>query len=169
MNRYEKEQRKKRQKLLANLNTEQIEFFEAIEELRDILNRFESKFHVTMFPEEYDFMYDDSVDYKARKRGENPMQESYQQKVNERRQKLGLEPLEDNGMVRYDDSIRYTKDKVNRLLTSEDQTLKAEIKELIDVEFNFKRFMEQLKAYDVDQFMADKRKEMAKRFGKENI
>ncbi|GAA4824179.1 hypothetical protein GCM10011365_04110 [Marinicella pacifica] len=169
MQRLEKEIRKKRAELLAGLNSEQIEFFEAVEELRDILNRFESKFHVTMFPEEYDFMYDDSVDYKARKRGENPMQESYQQKVNERRQKFGLEPLEDNGMVRYDDSIRYTKDKVNRLLTSEDQTLKAEIKELIDVEFNFKRFMEQLKAYDVDQFMADKRKEMAKRFGKENI
>lgn len=141
MQRLEKEIRKKRAELLAGLNSEQIEFFEAVEELRDTLNRFESKFHVSMFPEEYDFMYDDSVDYKARKRGENPMQESYQQKVNERRQKLGLEPLEDNGMVRYDDSIRYTKDKVNRLLTSEDQTLKAEIKELIDVEFNFKRFM----------------------------
>src|SRR5690554_3670454 len=102
MNRYEKEQRKKRQKLLANLNSEQIEFFEAIEELRDILNRFESKFHVTMFPEETDFMSDDHVDADNRRRGINPMQEAYQIKVNERRKKMGLKPLEDNGMVRYD-------------------------------------------------------------------
>ncbi len=80
MNRYEKEQRKKRARLLAGLNSDQIEFFETVEELRDRLYRFESKFHVTMFPEEYDYMYDDSVDAKARKRGENPMQESYQKK-----------------------------------------------------------------------------------------
>lgn len=169
MNRYEKEQRKKRQKLLASLNTEQIEFFEAIEELRDILNRFESKFHVTMFPEEYDFMYDDSVDYKARKRGENPMQESYQKKVNARRQKMGLKPLEPNGMVRYDDSLIYTKEKVRRLLTKQDEDLKTEIKELIDVDFDFKEFMSQLKSYDVNQFMADKRKEMAEKYGVHNV
>lgn len=165
MNRYEKEQRKNRQKLLAEFNTEQIEFFEAIEELRNTLNRFESKFHVTMFPEEYDYMMDDFVDAKARKRGENPMSERYQKEVNERRQKLGLEPLEDNGMVRYDDSLIYTNEKVARLLTSQDQTLKAEIKELIDVDFNFKHFMEHLKSYDVTQYHADKRKEMAKRYG----
>jgi|GEM_PF-5284657 len=169
MQRLEKEIRKKRAKLLAGLNTEHIEFFEAIEELRTILNRFESKFHVTMFPEEYDYMMDDFVDAKARKRGDNPMSASYQKEVNERRQKLGLAPLEDNGMVRYDDSLIYTKEKVARLLTSQDQTLKAEIKELIKADFNFKRFMDHLKSYDVTQYHADKRKEMADRYGAHNV
>lgn len=169
MQRYEKEQRKKRAKLLAGLNSDQIEFFEAIEELRDRLNRFESKFHVTMFPEEYDYMYDDSVDYKARKRGENPMQESYQKKVNDRRQKMGLKPLEHNGMVRYDDSLRYTKEKVQRLLTRQDEDLKAEIKELMALDFDFKDFMEHLNSYDVTQYHADKRKEMAEKYGAHNV
>lgn len=169
MQRLEKEIRKKRAELLAGLNSEQIEFFEAVEELRDTLNRFESKFHVTLFPEEYDFMMDDSVDVKARYRGDNPMSESYQTKVNQRRQQLGLKPLSENGMVRYDDSLIYTKEKVARLLTSQDQNLKAEIEELIDVDFNFKRFMEHLNSYDVTQYHADRRKEMADKYGAHNV
>jgi len=169
MQRYEKEQRKKRQKLLAGLNSEQVKFFEAVEELRDTLNRFESKFHVTLFPEEYDYMYDDSVDAKVRHRGDNPMSESYQKEVTERRQKMGLKPLRENGMVRYDDSQHYTRNKVKQLLTSEDQSLKAEIKELIDVDFDFKDFISRLKSDDVMQYHAERRKEMAEQFGVHNV
>jgi HD superfamily phosphohydrolase len=129
MQRLEKEIRKKRAKLLAGLNSEQTKFFEATEELRDTIERFKSKFHVTMFPEEYDFMYDDTVDAKARYRGDNPMSESYQTKVNQRRQRLGLKPLSENGMINSDDSVRYTNKTVQRLLTAQDQALKAQIKE----------------------------------------
>jgi len=169
MQRLEKEIRKKRAELLAGLDSEQIEFFEAVEELRDTLDRFKSKFHVTLFPEEYDYMMDDSVDAKARYRGDNPMSEDYQKKVTKRRQKLGLEPLRDDGMVGCDDSVRYTNKKVRRLLTSEDKALKAEIKELIDVEFDFKKFTERLNSYDNIQYYADRRKKMAEKFGADNV
>lgn len=169
MQRLEKEIRKKRAELLAGLNSEQIEFFEAVEELRDTLKRFESKFHVTMFPEEYDFMYDDSVDAKARYRGNNPMSESYQTKVNQRRQRLGLKPLSENGMINSDDSVRYTNKTVRRLLTAKDQALKDQLKELIDIGFDFKEFTDRLNAYDNIQYLADKRKEMAERFGAHNV
>ncbi|MFV0542875.1 MAG: hypothetical protein ACK5L8_04195 [Marinicella pacifica] len=169
MQRLEKEIRKKRAELLAGLNSEQIEFFEAVEELRDTLNRFESKFHVTLFPEEYDFMMDDSVDAKARYRGDNPMSESYQTKVNQRRQQLGLKPLSENGMINSDDSVRYTNKTVRRLLTAKDQALKDQLKELIDIGFDFKEFTDRLNAYDNIQYLADKRKEMAERFGAHNV
>ncbi len=82
---------------------------------------------------------------------------------------MGLKPLKPNGMVRYADSQRYTKEKVQQLLTKQDEDLKTEIKELIDFEFDFKEFMSRLKSYDVTQFMADKRKEMAKRYGAHNV
>lgn len=169
MQRLEKELRKKRAELLAGLNSEQIEFFEAVEELRETIDRFKSKFHVTMFPEEYDFMYDDSVDAKARYRGDNPMSVSYQTKVNQRRQQLGLKPLSENGMISSDDSVRYTNKTVQRLLTAQDQALKAQIKELIDIGFDFKEFTDRLNAYDNIQYLVDKRKEMAERFGAHNV
>src|SRR5690606_1514631 len=169
MQRLEKEIRKKRAELLAGLDSEQIEFFEAVEELRDTLDRFKSKFHVTLCPEEYDYMMDDAVDAKARYRGDNTISEDYQKKVTKRRQKLGLEPLRDDGMVGSDDSVRYTNKKVRRLLTSEDKALKAEIKELIDVEFDFKKFTERLNSYDNIQYYADRRKKMAEKFGADNV
>ena len=48
--------------------------------------------HFALFPEEYDFISDDHTDAKARKRGENPMNEAYQRKVNLRRFEFGVEP-----------------------------------------------------------------------------
>ncbi|WP_220719116.1 hypothetical protein [Agarivorans litoreus] len=48
--------------------------------------------HSELFPEEYDFYYDDFVDAKKRSRGVNPMSEEYQHKTNVRRLALGVEP-----------------------------------------------------------------------------
>ncbi|WP_354624228.1 hypothetical protein [Psychromonas sp. MME2] len=55
-------------------------------------NRPLNELHSKTFPEEYDFYYDSNVEAKARKRGENPMNEQYQLKVNLRRFALGVEP-----------------------------------------------------------------------------
>lgn len=52
--------------------------------------------HQELFPEEYDCMYDSTSEAKARRRGINPMRESYQKEVNLRRLKLGVEPYMGN-------------------------------------------------------------------------
>lgn len=66
--------------------------------------------HLDWFPEEYDFMYDSGADYNARQGGldlsdrqqpralgKNPMSAEYAETVNQRRQALGVAPLESNG------------------------------------------------------------------------
>ena len=53
-------------------------------------------------------MLDDNVDANLRKHGENPMSKDYQNKVNAKRQKLGLQPLSENGMCDSDDSQKYS-------------------------------------------------------------
>jgi hypothetical protein len=50
--------------------------------------------HLKLFPEEYDFMYDSIADTVDRKNEINPMSQSYIDKVNERRIKLGVKPYE---------------------------------------------------------------------------
>ena len=52
--------------------------------------------HSNLFPEEYDCMYDSTSEAKARRRGVNPMRESYQEEVNLRRLKLGVKPYMGN-------------------------------------------------------------------------
>ena len=51
-----------------------------------------SYYHVRIFPEEYDFIYDDTCDEQMRKEGINPMKGSYQLEVNKRRKKIGVGP-----------------------------------------------------------------------------
>jgi len=41
--------------------------------------------HTKLFPEEYDFMFDDHVDYKLRQQGANPMSQEYIEETNARR------------------------------------------------------------------------------------
>lgn len=52
------------------------------------------KLHFELFPEEYDYMYDSNADTKDRRNGINPMSQSYIDKVNERRIKLGVKPYD---------------------------------------------------------------------------
>ena len=53
-----------------------------------------NKSHLELFPEEYDYIYDSIADARDRARGLNPMSQSYIDKVNERRIKLGVKPYE---------------------------------------------------------------------------
>lgn len=50
------------------------------------------KWHIALFPEEYDFGYDSSSEAKERRRGVNPMSEAYITKTNRRRAELGFGP-----------------------------------------------------------------------------
>jgi len=48
--------------------------------------------HTKLFPEEYDFMFDDHVDYKLRQQGANPMSQEYIEETNARRVAGGFSP-----------------------------------------------------------------------------
>jgi|GEM_PF-2936334 len=52
------------------------------------------KLHQALFPEEYDHYNDSIEDARERRRGINPMSKEYQQRVNERRAKMGVEPYQ---------------------------------------------------------------------------
>lgn len=62
-----------------------------------LLPRVKQITHGSIFPEEYDYIYDSISDAKDRRRGVNPMSEEYTDKVNERRRQLGISPLGKNG------------------------------------------------------------------------
>ncbi|MCU7985589.1 hypothetical protein [Shewanella sp. SW24] len=48
--------------------------------------------HHTLFPEEYDFIYDSISDAYRRRKGINPMSTEYQEEVDNRRLAMGVEP-----------------------------------------------------------------------------
>lgn len=56
------------------------------------------RIHAEQFPEEYDFMLDDLVDYRKRQNGENPMSVQYIEHVNQKRVNAGVAPLNPAGM-----------------------------------------------------------------------
>ncbi|MBG22742.1 MAG: hypothetical protein CMF22_04695 [Idiomarinaceae bacterium] len=78
--------------------------------LKDMLMpKLEQIMHGSIFPEEYDYIYDSISDAKDRRRGINPMSEEYTSKVNERRRKLGISPLGENGQATDGSSHKYAK------------------------------------------------------------
>lgn len=108
MNRLKKEEVKKQKQLEKGLTEDQLELLQKIMNCRKIFEKLQNSIHGILFPEEFDFMLDDNVDANLRKHGENPMSKDYQNKVNAKRQKLGLQPLSENGMCDSDDSQKYS-------------------------------------------------------------
>ena len=108
MNRLKKEEVKKQKQLEKGLTEDQLELLQKIMNCRKIFEKLQNSIHGILFPEEFDFMLDDNVDANLRKHGENPMSKAYQNKVNAKRQKLGLQPLSENGMCDSDDSQKYS-------------------------------------------------------------
>lgn len=53
-----------------------------------------NSWHIKLFPEEYDFMYDGKSEAKDRKQGINPMASEYIEKTNSRRAALGFPPYQ---------------------------------------------------------------------------
>lgn len=90
--------------------------------LRDLLKpRLKRLIHGSIFPEEYDCMYDSISEAKDRQRGINPMAEEYTKKVNERRRQIGVSPLGQDGQAEDTSSSDYS-DKIaqEKLTKAED-------------------------------------------------
>ncbi|WP_351015713.1 hypothetical protein [Shewanella sp. AC91-MNA-CIBAN-0169] len=71
--------------------------------------------HSTLFPEEYDFMYDSYADANDRKKGINPMNLAYADRMNQKRIDLGVSPLGSNGNKDHSTSIELCRDIVKNL------------------------------------------------------
>ena len=76
------------------------------------------KLHLELFPEEYDFHYDSSVEAKERRRGKNPMSKEYTDFVNARRLSYDVTPLGVNGLPINSSSMQYC---LNRIRQSGDR------------------------------------------------
>jgi len=57
----------------------------------------EHEIHTKLFPEEYDFIYDDHVDAAWRRQGVNPMNQDYTERTNARRVAGGFSPFGSDG------------------------------------------------------------------------
>ena len=104
MNRWKKEELRKRQEARKGLSPEQIAKLDAEEEREGRIQKQAKEFHIEMFSEEYDHMGDDHVDAKERAKGINPMSAEYVEKVNKKRIAQGILPLATNGMAQSNDS-----------------------------------------------------------------
>ncbi len=70
------------------------------------------KLHTELFPEEYDEMGDSIQDAKEREKGKNPMSKKYIKKMDDKRVKLGFNPLSPKGYNVTDDTMGYCKNLV---------------------------------------------------------
>jgi len=107
-----KEALKKYKEARKGLTEEQIKELDAREAVdRFVENRIRA-LHAERFTEEYDHMGDSHLDSEERSRGINPMSAEYTAKVNERRVKLGVEPLSANGLAQTGKSMELCREEV---------------------------------------------------------
>lgn len=118
MNKFKKEAIKKLAKEKEGLTSEEV----ATEGERSALV---TQLHNQLFPEESDFMMDSIEDAKGRRRGKNPRDQAYADKVNAKRKSLGVSPLKVNGMPADKTSVEY----VEKITTGLEI---GQIKELVD-------------------------------------
>lgn len=97
MNRYKAEEARKRREARAGLTEVEVQQLDQEEAIEAEVSELARKIHIERFPEEWNFMFDDNVDYTSRRTGINPMCDRYIQKTNLKRTAAGLTPLSDSG------------------------------------------------------------------------
>lgn len=105
MNRLKKEARRRYLAAREGLTPEQIAVVDAQDELNEKIEKLARSLHVEKFPEEYDYVYDSSVDSKTRAMGGNPMSSEYIEKIRIKREAEGVSPLSASGMSNSNDSF----------------------------------------------------------------
>ena len=116
MNRFKKEEKRKRDEARKGLSAKEIEILDKKEEEDNKINELARKIHVEKFPEEYDFMYDDHVDANRRARGINPMSKEYIDKINKKRAAMGVSPLSESGMSTSNDTMAMCIEEAKKIL-----------------------------------------------------
>lgn len=111
-NRWKKEETRKKKEARIGLSFEEINDLDAVEEAEEKLLEEITKFHIKLFPEEYDHMGDSITDANERRRGTNPMSDEYIERTNERRKKLGFGPVSLYGPEQ--DTLCFVREKLER-------------------------------------------------------
>ena len=114
MNRYKKEEIRKRMETRKGLTPEEIKTLNVEEAENKAVEELARKIHAERFPEEYDFMFDSHVDVSDRRKGNNPMSDEYIAKVNEKRRKSGVSQLSENGMATSNDTMELCRQEVRK-------------------------------------------------------
>ena len=104
MNRFKKEEKKKREEARRGLTKEEIAKLDAGEALHQEIMEETQKLHTEIFSEEYDYMYDSIAEANKRAMGISPVSEAYIERMNRKREFLGVSPLDSTGMATSSDS-----------------------------------------------------------------
>ena len=127
MNRWKKEELKRKQKAREGLSEAEIRKLDIQDAIDEAIRELAHKLHTEMFPEEYDHMFDDYVDAQRRSQGENPMSADYIERINRKRQELGVSPLSESGMSQSGDTSamcrQIVKEQVEQLRVRIDEIL----------------------------------------------
>ncbi|MEZ4694768.1 MAG: hypothetical protein R2837_12455 [Aliarcobacter sp.] len=116
MNKFKKIENQKYIEKTKNMSDEDKRNYEILLNLQSSFESLVNELHVKLFPEEFDFQYDSSVDANRRRLGENPMSEDYINRMNEKRVRLGFLPLTQNGYPQDSEAtLKYCK----KLITNE--------------------------------------------------
>lgn len=104
MNRYTKVLITNDIKAREGLTPDEIVAIDFEDEVRRMIHDLAGKIHSEKFSEEYDFMMDERADIKGRKRGINPMSQNYIDKIDKKRDDLGVARLPSNGLAVTDET-----------------------------------------------------------------
>lgn len=105
-NKVKREELRKKAEARQGLSPEQVAELDAQDALEEEIHNQALALHVEMFPEEYDYRLDSCADAQERKRGINPMNQDYIDKVAKKRMELGVSPLAQDGMPASKDSYQ---------------------------------------------------------------
>jgi hypothetical protein len=109
MNRFKKSQLLKFRNARYNLSEIEVKTLDASEAAELEFQACVRKFHLEIFPEEYDFMMNSNVDIRDRNRGSNPMSVDYEKRVNIRRAALGVRKFSVTCRQSFDNSWIYAR------------------------------------------------------------
>ena len=104
MNRFKTEEAIKHRESRSGLSEQEVNKLGREEAIQNEITILARSIHAERFPEEYNFIFDDHVDYANRKKGINPMNDDSINKVAVERAELNVSPLGDNGMSVSDDT-----------------------------------------------------------------
>ena len=105
MNRFKKEEKRKRYEARKGLTPEQVVLVTKEEEKNRSIEELARNIHAEEFSEECDFMYDSISDANDRSNGVNPMNSEYISKTNKKRKDLGVSPLSESGLSMSNDTM----------------------------------------------------------------
>lgn len=127
MNRYLKEQKKQHQEAREGLTQEQVQSLDTKDAEEKLIQLLARTWHIARFSEEYDFMYDSSMDASDRHNGINPMREEYIAQISEKRTQLGVSQLSGSGMALTDETMQScqqeARDEIDNVRTRIDEIL----------------------------------------------